>query len=144
MAGRNGIIYDQLMQVVAKVMGDRKPDSVAFVWMQGENDAKCGWQAAYYGALRGVIQQVRADLKEPDIAVVIGRISDHLKGDPAWDAVRAAQEKAATDEPLGAWVDTDDLNGEAGLHYTKDGYLELGRRFAARAIGLIRKHEAAK
>jgi len=144
-AGKNGDLYDQLIQAVTKALGGRKPDSVVFVWMQGERDAKAGWQAAYYEALRGTIGQLRADLKHPDIAVVVGRLSDHLKNDAGWDAVRAAQEKIATDEPLGAWVDTDDLNdvkGKDDLHYTQEGYAELGRRFAARASELIRKHEA--
>ena len=140
--GKNGDLYEQLVQAVAKELGDRRPDSVAFVWMQGERDAKAGWQAAYYEALHGTIEQLRVDLKHPDVAVVIGRLSDHLKDHPGWDAVRAAQEKIAADEPLGAWVDTDDLNGKEGLHYTREGYAELGRRFAARAIELIRKHEA--
>lgn len=138
---KNGDLYDQLLQAVKQGLGDKQPDSVAFVWMQGERDAKAGWQAAYYEALRGTVEQLRTDLKHPDIAVVIGRLSDHLKQDAGWDAVRAAQEKVAADEPLGAWVDTDDLNGKEGLHYTKDGYAELGRRFATRASELIRKHE---
>lgn len=141
---KNGDLYDQLMQAVATALGDKKPDSVAFVWMQGERDAKAGWQAAYYEALRGTVEQIRTDLKHKDIVVVVGRLSDHLKGDAGWDAVRAAQEKVAADEPLGAWVDTDDLNGKEGLHYNQPGYAELGSRFAARASELIRKHEAKK
>ncbi len=146
-ATKNGDLYDQLMQAVTKALGDKKPDSVAFVWMQGERDAKAGWQAAYYEALHGTIEQLRTDLKHKDIAVVVGRLSDHLKNDAGWDAVRAAQEKIAADEPLGAWVDTDDLNdlnGKNDLHYTKDGYAKLGQRFADSAIKLIRKQEAVK
>ncbi len=146
-ATKNGDLYDQLLQAVNKALGDKKPDSVAFVWMQGERDAKAGWQAAYYGALHGTIEQLRTDLKHKDIAVVVGRLSDHLKNDAGWDAVRAAQEKIAADEPLGAWVDTDDLNdlnGKNDLHYTKDGYAKLGQRFADSAIKLIRKQEAVK
>lgn len=139
---KNGDLYDQLLQAVTKALGDRRPDSVAFVWMQGERDARAGWQAAYYEALRGTVDQLRADLKRKDIAVVVGRLSDHQKGNAGWDAVRSAQEKVAADEPLGAWVDTDDLNGKEGLHYTKEGYAELGQRFAERSIELVRKHEA--
>lgn len=141
-AVKNGDLYDQLVQAVAKQVGDKKPDSVVFVWMQGERDAKAGWQAAYYEALRGTVEQLRTDLKRQEIGVVVGRLSDHLKNDAGWNAVRAAQEKVAADEPLGAWVDTDDLNGKEGLHYTKEGYAELGKRFADRSIELIRKQEA--
>ena len=64
-----------------------------------------------------------------------------------WPGVRplpAAQQSVAEGEKFGAWVDTDDLNGpNDGLHYTKDGYTELGHRFAAKAGELIRKSEAA-
>ncbi len=139
---RNGDIYDQLIEAVNAALDGKKPDSVVFVWMQGERDAKAGWQAAYYDALRGTVEQLRADLKTPEIGVVVGRLSDHLKDHAGWDAVRAAQEKVAADEPLGAWVDTDDLNGNDGLHYNKQGYAELGQRFADQATELIRKHEA--
>jgi hypothetical protein len=145
--GKNGDLYDQLMVKVKEALGNKKPDSVAFVWMQGEKDAKLSWQTAYYEALRGTVEQIRAELKHPDIAVVVGRLSDCQLGDKNWDAVRAAQEKVAADEPLGDWVDTDDLNPDAagkGLHYSKPGYAELGKRFAAKASELIRKHEAKK
>jgi hypothetical protein len=39
-------------------------------------------------------------------------------------------------------VDTDDLNGPKNdLHYTKEGYEELGRRFATKAADLVSKPE---
>jgi hypothetical protein len=141
---RDGDLYDKLLETVKTELGDRKPDTIAFVWMQGERDAKAGWQDAYYEALRGVVEQLRTDLNHPQIAVVVGRLSDHLKGDKQWDAVRAIQEKVAADEPFGAWVDTDDLNGKEGLHYNKAGYAELGARFAARAGELVRKIDGTK
>lgn len=144
-ATKNGDLYDRLMDEVRKAVGDKRPDTVTFVWMQGERDAKAGWQAAYYEALRGTVEQIRTDLKHPEIGVVIGRLSDHLSGEPGWDAVRAAQEKVAADEPVAAWVDTDDLNPDAkgkGLHYSKPGYAELGKRFAEKAIELVGKQES--
>ena len=146
-APKNGDLYDELMAAVKKALGDKKPDSVAFVWMQGERDAKAGWHSVYYEALRGTVEQIRGDLNHKEIAVVVGRLSDHLKQNANWDTVRAAQEKVASDEPLGAWVDTDDLNNKNGkddLHYTSEGYAELGRRFAARAVELMRKQETSK
>jgi hypothetical protein len=141
----SGDYYAGMLKHVRRDLGDKTPDSVVFVWMQGETDAKLGWQAAYYEALRGVVEQLRSDLKHPDIALVIGRLSDHANGEAGWDAVRQIQEKVAADEPLAAWIDTDDLNPDVrgkALHYNKPGYEELGRRFAAQAIELIRKQEA--
>ena len=59
--------------------------------------------------------------------------------------MRDAQVKVATDDPHGAWVDTDDTNNkERGgkkindLHYTKEGYDLFGRRLARQAVLMIR------
>lgn len=135
-----GDIYDELIARAAKALGGKEADSITFVWMQGERDAGTGWSGVYADNLRGLIQQVRNDLKRRDVTVVVGRLSDYRKGEAPWDAVRAAQEKVAGEDSLAAWVDTDDLNGDKnGKHYTREGYAELGRRFAAKAVELIKR-----
>lgn len=142
---KTGDIYDELMAKAAKAVGNKKADTITFVWMQGERDAGTGWSSVYADNLRGLLRQLRDDLKRPDVTVVIGRLSDFGKGKPPWDAVRAAQEKVAGDDPLAAWVDTDDLNGDKNAkHYTREGYAELGRRFAAKAVELIKKQDAGR
>jgi hypothetical protein len=56
--------------------------------------------------------------------------------------VRRAQVEVAEAYPRGAWVDTDDLNGPTNdLHYTQDGYRELGVRLATEAVALIKRME---
>lgn len=136
----NGDLYDVLMSKVQPAIAGKKIDSVTFVWMQGEADAQRGMSSVYEESLRGLIKQLRDDLKRPDLSFVIGRLSDFKNGTPGWDAVRAAQEKVAKEDPLGAWVDTDDLNGPNNdLHYNREGYVELGRRFAAKCIELQAK-----
>jgi hypothetical protein len=130
------------MERVAAAIKGRTVHSVVFVWMQGERDAKEKLAAVYEASLRGVVEQLRNDLKRPNIHVVIGRLSDHQKGQPDWDAVRAVQVKVGESDPRFGWVDTDDLNGpNDALHYTREGYVELGRRFATKAIELLRKEE---
>ena len=91
---------------------------------------------------RGLIDQLSKDLGRKDLNFVIGRLSDFgnqlNRGYADWETVRKAQVQVAEDSPLGAWVDTDDLNGKNdGLHYDKPGYLELGRRFAEASIKLV-------
>jgi len=137
---QQGSLYDKLMEKVKKAVEGKTPDTVSFVWMQGERDAKGGVSDSYEDGLRGLIKKVREDMKRDDVTVVIGRLSDHLKGKKHWDAVRAIQEKVATEDPRGAWVDTDGLNGPNNdLHYTREGSVELGRLFAEKTIGLLSK-----
>ena len=139
--GGLGQLYDRLLAAVTAATKDRPaPVSVVFVWMQGEADGKSTGKN-YADSLRALIQHLRDDLKRPDLAFVIGRISDYGATDPGrahWQMVREAQVAVAAADPRGAWIDTDDLNGaNNGLHYPKDGYKAMGERFAAKAIALV-------
>jgi hypothetical protein len=139
----NNDLYERLMELVKEGVGERRPDSIAFVWMQGEADAKSGQSPQYADALRGLVGQVREDLGRPDVVAVIGRISDCEVGQPNWDEVRVAQVAVAENDLSVAWVDTDDLNGDNNaLHYTLDGYAKLGQRFAEQAVSLLAKSAA--
>jgi len=136
----DGLLYDKLMVAVKKGVGGRKYDTVTFVWMQGERDAKERHGEVYGKSFAGLVGQLSEDLGRDDVNFVIGRLSDFSKA-PHWEQVRAAQVQVAGGSPRGAWVDTDDLNGpKNGLHYNKDGYVEMGKRFANAAIALIRKN----
>jgi hypothetical protein len=137
----DGALYDQLLKKVKAAVGDTKPDTVTFVWMQGERDAKEEHGEVYAASLEGLLAQLAADLGRKDINFVIGRLSD-CQNTPHWRKVREAQVAVADASDRGAWVDTDDLNGpKDGLHYTKEGYKELGKRFAEQSLELIRKHQ---
>ena len=146
-----GDLYDRLMQKVNAATKDTKIASVTFVWMQGERDAREKHGEIYAASMRGLIDQVAADLKRDKVYFVIGRLSDFDMDNaryPHWTMVRDAQVKVAEDDKLGAWVDTDDLNDgknkqgkqiKNDLHYSVEGYKTLGKRFADSAIELIKK-----
>ena len=76
---------------------------------------------------------------------VIGRLSDFGKdNNTQWQNVRKAQLDVAASDKRGAWVDCDDLNDKEkdgkkrdDLHYTKEGYELLGRRFVRQGKVLI-------
>ena len=133
-------ILTQFQEVLKKFPA---PTSVTFCWMQGERDAKENLSKAYQEALAKLIENLRRDLKQPEMNFVVGRLSDF--GTTAeWDAVRKAQVASAESDKRGAWVDCDDLNDKEkngvkhdDLHYTKEGYELLGRRFARQAKLLI-------
>ena len=104
--------YQPILTEYSKMIKDfGKPKSITFCWMQGERDAKENLSLAYEDALNQLIKNLRRDLKRPDMSFVIGRISDHIKeSHKSWTGVRKAQVKVSKDDPLGAWVDCDDLN----------------------------------
>lgn len=138
-----------LKQFQAIIEKHPKPASVTFCWMQGERDAKENLSAAYEEALGTLIANLRSDLKQPNMNFVIGRLSD-FGSTAEWEAVRKAQVSLAENDPRGAWVDCDDLNDKEkngqkrdDLHYTKDGYELLGRRYVRQAKALIEGRKPA-
>jgi len=141
-----GDMYDALLVKVRAALGDRRPHSAAFVWMQGERDARMGWHEIYADSLRRVVGQLQQDLQHDDWAVVVGRLSDCNLGNANWDAVRVAQAQVVEAAKFAALVDTDDLNNKGDrndLHYTPEGYAELGRRFAEQSVRLMRAAETS-
>lgn len=147
-----GDLYDRLLAKVRTAIIDKKIQTVTFVWMQGEEDAREQHGEVYAASLRGLLDQLGNDLERNDINFVIGRISDFdLQNEKYlhWSLVRKAQVEVAEADPHGAWVDTDDLNdgknrkGEEiknDLHYSAEGYKTLGKRFAEKSIVLIKKN----
>lgn len=95
--------------------------------------------------MQQLIANLRRDLKQPNMNFVIGRLSDFGKPDDEhWQNVRKAQVEVANADNQGAWVDCDDLNDKEAkgvkrddLHYTKEGYELLGRRYARQAHALV-------
>lgn len=144
--------YQPILDQYRKLLKEHpNPTSVTFCWMQGERDAREQLGAAYVDALQQLISNLRRDLKQPKMNVVIGRISDFKNGAYAhWDKIRLALVEVANKDPRGAWVDCDDLNNKVkngkthdDLHYTKKGYELLGRRYARQAKALIDGKEPA-
>ncbi len=137
------VFYKPILEQYRKLLKKYpKPATVTFCWMQGERDAKEKLSAAYKDAMTQLIKNLRRDLEQPKMAFVIGRLSDCLASDH-WNAVRKAQVAVAKEDPLGAWVDTDDLNDKVkggrkrnDLHYTKEGYALFGHRLARQAKAL--------
>lgn len=133
-----GDLYDRLMVKVNQALAGARPDTVTFIWMQGEKDASQKNDHIYKESLLGLIKQLSDDMKRDDVNYVIGRLSQYRK-DAHWEGVRKAQVEAAEASPRGAWVDTDDVD-IVKIHYSAAGYKDLGSRFAKKAIALIRKH----
>lgn len=137
-----GTLYDRLLTAVKKEVKGKKFNTVTFVWMQGERDAKEQLADKYAEALKGIVKQLETDLGVKDINVVIGRLSDYDMKDNKykhWTKIRKIQEQLAAEYKHWSIVDTDPYNGPKNdLHHTKDGYKKLGEAFAKSAEALIK------
>jgi hypothetical protein len=145
-------LYDSLINKVNTVLRDQQIETVTFIWMQGERDAREAHGDVYEQSLLGLYQQLSDDLHRKDIDFIIGRLSDFDMTNskyPHWTLIRDIQVKVGSSNPRFAWVDSDDLNdgfdrnGKAlknDLHMSAEGYKILGKRFAEQAIRLIRNN----
>lgn len=143
-SARIGDLYEQVLTRAQAALPSAGADSITLVWMQGESDAKENNGDRYADQLRGVLDQFKQDLGRDDLYFVLGRISDFgLKRQnrrSEWEKIRAAQMRVAEADSRGAWVDTDDLNGDRDhLHYTDEGYRVFGERLAQAAIRQLKK-----
>ncbi|MCA9190876.1 MAG: hypothetical protein KDB03_03900 [Planctomycetales bacterium] len=131
---------------VADIDGDGVNDDLrptGIVWMQGESDAGEEQVARRYEAnLKRLMDLIRASLRQDDVRVVIGRISDSRNdvydtqsaNGKVWDfgeIVREAQSDfVAKDENAALVTSTDNYGYSDPWHYDSPGYLDLGRQFA--------------
>jgi hypothetical protein len=146
---KNGTTYDTLIKSTQKVISGKQIDSVTFIWMQGEEDARMGWGSVYEKSFNGVLEQLKQDLNVTEINYVVGRINDYWttgKGLKDGDLVRATLVKLGEAGPNAAWINTDDLNkgvnpwggyDECDGHYSPHAYRVIGQRFARKACLLI-------
>ncbi len=146
-----GDLYDQLMSKVLPAIEGKEIQTVTFLWMQGERDAREQLADVYIESFKGIISQLQKDLGRDDLNIVIGRLSDfdlENKTYPHWTRVRELQVTFADSNPNAAWVDTDDLNTGVNkqgksikddLHYSVSGYKLFGERLADKAIHLIER-----
>jgi len=144
-----GDLYDAMMSKVDSAITERSLDSITFVWMQGERDARESHGTVYGASLIGIMDQLKQDLDREDIHLVVGRLSDfdmHNERYPHWTMIRDVLVETAENFQKGAWIDTDDLNDglnrqgneiENDLHMSAEGYTVMGQRFADASIKLI-------
>jgi predicted outer membrane repeat protein len=135
-------LFCDFKDAVNNVLGSvGNPHIAGMIWMQGEHDA---WYTSstmyapsssqerardYDDNLTNFIQRVRAYFGEPDLPFVIGQIADS----PTWkweDDVQQRQLYVSKTVDNTALVVTIDLYLHDNMHYTTEGMITLGKRFA--------------
>jgi len=156
-AGKGVNQYDHFLATLRRALavrdidGDGEEDELipaGIVWMQGESDAALDEACAqrYEANLKRLMDLLRAALREDDLPVVVGRISD--SGQDAdgkvWDhgeLLREAQAAFVENDACAALVtSTDEYGYSDRWHYNTAGYIDLGRRFAEAMSRLEAQH----
>lgn len=104
----------------------------AFLWMQGERDARFPQAAnAYLGNITALINDLRQEYNSPRARFILGRINPPSDHRPAVNIIRRAQEQVAARVRATHYITTDDLpKAKDRVHYNTQGQIRLGRRFA--------------
>lgn len=113
------------------------------LWLQGESDSdKQAWAQRYEAGLGKMLADLREDLGQPDLPIVVGQIGEFLKPDkqPYAETVRAAIKAIPGKLPNVGYADSAGL-GDKGdqLHFSADAQKELGARFAKAMMALQKK-----
>ena len=123
-----------------KINLNKFEDTEGIVWMQGESDVAESKEVAeaYEANLKQLMTLIRAALRDDDLPVVIGKITD--SGMDETDGkrmdyhgiVQKAQKSFVDNDVCAAFVTTLDNEKHIadGWHYTSEGYVHLGEAFA--------------
>jgi hypothetical protein len=88
----------------------KKVQTVTFLWVQAEREAREGLADRYIDSFAGIIIQLEGVLQREDINIVMGRLSDlnmENRTYPHWTRIRDLQVVFAVSKPNTAWVDTE-------------------------------------
>lgn len=125
-------LYKGMLRQVGFSIKQPNPTINAIVWMQGESDALNAPRASRYAQhLTQFIQTLRRDLKSPNSLFVMGEINPKGKDFPLVNVVQQKQKQVQSQ------VRNTILTPAKGLgkiydhiHYSAQGQMELGKRFA--------------
>lgn len=140
--GPNGTLADDAANIaetaIAALYGAGwTPNLRGILWHQGEWDAQnvasAGLADAYEDALSDLRTRIASALGAPALKMFVWQLGTRDQGDTAgFQAVRAGQAQAATNDPLIELVYTECVEFPArdwmsdDLHYTQDGYNDMG------------------
>ncbi|MCB1278130.1 sialate O-acetylesterase [Prosthecobacter sp.] len=139
-------LYDEALRrakLALQVTAPVKARIRGALWLQGEANANPEGLAVHEGKLLKLVDDLRADLSEPDLPFIACTIGE--MGDPEKLGGKAAMNKILLDlpskRPHTACVDARDLKTHIGdnVHFDTAAQNEIGKRFAAKYSELTKQ-----
>ncbi|PKA98964.1 lysophospholipase L1-like esterase [Flavobacteriaceae bacterium MAR_2009_75] len=134
-----GSLYDSLLKYLPKQLNSQKLDPAAFLWIQGETDARFPRAGEeYFEGFKSLIQSFRKDGGNPNVPVIIGQVNPPAERYPAALAVMAAQSKITTALPNVQMVSLEGISKrDDNLHYNTPGQIEVGNRLGEKLNSIL-------
>lgn len=135
-----GNLYENLLDTVAGITKNYNTKIIAFLWMQGETDARqhISNSQNYENNFTKFIGSIRKDLGNDQLPFIYGKVNSPREDGNGIDFIRLAQENIDAKVPNAFLINTDDLpKFKDSLHYSSDGLLCLGDRFGNKIIEII-------
>ena len=126
---RDGSLYAEMIKrtLAASHQGEIR----GLLFFQGEKDAQgdsTDLPFTWAEEFERFARDVRRDLRRPRLPIVFAQIGSNAKNLDRWHVVQ--EEQAAVDLSNTAMVITADVPEAQGIHFSAQGYMEIGRRFA--------------
>ncbi|MGI9174794.1 MAG: sialate O-acetylesterase [Rhodothermales bacterium] len=126
---RDGSLYAEMIKraLAASHQGEIK----GLLFFQGEREAQgdsTDRTSIWSEAFERFAGDVRRNLGRPRLPIVFAQIGPNSKNLDRWRVVQ--EEQATVDLPHTAMIITANVPGARGIHFSAQGYLEIGRRFA--------------
>ncbi|MBK7845588.1 MAG: hypothetical protein IPJ71_18240 [Bdellovibrionales bacterium] len=130
---QNDPLYLNLLAYIRSAVNRRDVEYKAMLWMQGESDALeySSIGRSYQANLSALIESIRTDLGEKDLAFIFGRIYRyaHLPLESVV-GIRSAQERLAKQVKNIFLLSTDNFVLSDTWHFNGTGQFSLGKCFA--------------
>jgi len=116
----------------------------AALWLQGESDATEDRYAKYEAGLLRIVDDLRADLSQPELPFIACTIPSFLSGHKKYtrtDEINGILLGLPARRPKTGCVDARDLKGHIGdrIHYDTASQTIIGRRYAEALMDLSKK-----
>lgn len=133
-------LYQGMLRQLGFSIEEKNPDIAAVVWMQGESDALNKARASQYSNnLKRFITSLRKDLKSPHSLFIMGEINPLGKDFPLVKSIQSSQRQVRSQVRNILLTPANDLGKIFdNIHYSAQGQMELGKRFANAYISRAR------
>jgi hypothetical protein len=126
-----GDIYGEFLKMTDSITAKYKTQNLAFLWMQGETDAKFkNTSKTYESNFRKLIENIRKDFDDSNLPILFGKVNTNRDDFKYVSDIQRAQRNIEKSTPNTYLIDTNTIEKQKdSLHYSSLGLLNLGKDY---------------